>query len=113
MTKKVENRINVRTGLPAVEKRVYDSRTYTVDVQPLLASGDTAASITSVSSTPQGLVTEVSPLSVATGVVASDGLSVTFSAASGTDLEDYKVVVRFSTTNGDALETEAIIEVRG
>ena len=84
-------------------KQPNESLLYAMDFVNLLATGDSLASITSVTDTPTGELT-------ITGEVIA-GTTVTFTVADGTDQTTYHIEVIVVTANGETLEGDGYLYV--
>ena len=88
--------------LPARRKQPTETRTLTFYFTEKLASGDTVASLTSL--------TASAGLTVGSGSLSSN--RVTVQASGGTAGNDYTVQCRVTTTQADILELDVTVEVR-
>jgi len=89
---------------PSLIKQPAESRLYTMDFSGLLARGETLAGVTSVTATPTGL-TLVDPPTYS-GVYASQRIS------GGTSGTRYTVTFLVTTSAGNTLEGEGILQVK-
>lgn len=85
-----------------LSKQPGESRLYDIDFAPLLATADTIASVTSVSTAQSGLTI---------GSPAFTSPKVQVRISSGTDKTLYKITAIVVTTNGDTLETDVFLRV--
>ena len=85
-----------------LSKQPGEARLYDIDFAPLLASGDTIASVTSVTTAQVGLT-------IALPSFASPLVQVRIS--SGTDGTLYKITAIIVTTDGDTLETDVFLRL--
>lgn len=83
-------------------KQPGESRLYDIDFAPLLATGDTLSSVTSVATAQAGLT-------IGSPSLATPKVQVRIS--SGTDGTLYKLTAIVVTTNGDTLETDVFLRV--
>ncbi len=88
--------MNILTKQPA------EVTIYSMDFEDLLRSGDSIASVTSVTATPSGLTL---------GTASITGTEVQFSISSGTDGTWYAVEVVIATLGGDTLEGDGYLYV--
>jgi hypothetical protein len=86
-----------------LRKQPAESRVYSIDFVNLLKTGDSLATVTSVTATPAGLA-------VGTGTI--DGTTVQFTLSSGTHGVQYYVEAVVATTLGEVLEGDGRIFVR-
>lgn len=85
-----------------LDKQPSESRLYDIDFAPLLATGDTITSVTSVSTAQNGLT-------IASPSFVSPKVQVRIS--SGTSGTLYKLTAIVVTTDGDTLETDVYLRV--
>lgn len=102
-------RLDPRTGLPLLQKTVYQNRVYAFEFGPFLGS-NTISSINSVTATARGLVTEVAAMTV--GATAIDGTLGTVRLSVGTDGEDYLVQMKITDSGGNNIDLYGIMQVR-
>lgn len=86
-----------------LEKQPSESRLYDIDFDPLLATGDSITSVTSVATLQAGLT-------IGAASIASPKIQVRIS--SGTDGTLYKITAIVVTSNGDTLETDVLLRLR-
>lgn len=89
-----------------LEKYVNEGITYTVDMSGVatLASGDTIASVSSVTPNPSGLTVSN---------ISTDNVSkVQFKASGGTSGTTYDITVTVATAGGDSIEGHVSLYVR-
>jgi len=99
------------TGLNVLIKQPNEARQYDIPFTQELRSGDTIASITSVTATKMGLVTEVSALTVGTPTTNATDDTVQVTLSVGTDGEHYKLETIVVTNDGDVLEVDTMLYV--
>lgn len=85
-------------------KQPGESRLYSMDFSGLLAAGETLASVDSVVDSPVGVTFDGSP--VASGVYAQQRIS------GGTSGIKYKVTMTVTTSAGNVLEGEGVLQVK-
>ena len=85
-----------------LSKQPAESRLYDIDFAPLLATGDTITSVTSVTTAQVGLT-------IASPSFASPLVQVRISR--GTDGTLYKITAIIVTTDGDTLETDVFLRL--
>lgn len=88
-------------------KQPSESRLYSIDFTPLLSSGETVSSVTSFTSDQP---TGAAALSIS-GIAASASLAQA-RIAGGTDKYAYKITAVVSTSLGNTLEGEGILQVK-
>ena len=98
------------TSLTVLKKQPWENRLYTIPFSQELRTGDTVASVTSVTATGMGLVTGALALTIASAPASDDG-NVQPRISAGTSGEHYKVTARVVTTNGDNLEVDVMLYV--
>lgn len=81
-------------------KQPSETRTFTLDFTDVLDTGDTIASITSVTGTPTGLT-------IGSEAIDSTAHMITFEIAGGTDATTYALEAIIVTTNGETIEKDA------
>lgn len=89
---------------PSLIKQPGESRLYEFDFSPLLAAGEVLTGVTSVTVTPDGLTLS--------GSAAYSGATVQQRIAGGTTGTRYVVTVVVTTSLGNTLEVEGILQVR-
>ena len=106
MTKNIDK----DSGLLYQVKRPSENKTYSVDFKDVIPSGQTIASIGSVTASAIGLVTETAALVV--GAMSSTNTTVNVKLSAGTDGENYEVSIEVTDTNGDIHADDIMIKVR-
>lgn len=89
---------------PSLVKQPSESRIFSMDFAGLMAAGETITSVSSVTATPNGLTLAGSP--AASGQVATQRI------AGGTSGHKYVVTFIVTTSLGNTLEGEGILQVR-
>ena len=89
-------------------KQPWEERQLEFDVANALATGDTLASVTSITV----LLGDVSQASMVSGNSSMIGNKVYQKIIGGTHGLDYTIRVRVATTNGDKIEDEITMQVR-
>lgn len=89
---------------PSLIKQPAESRLYTMDFSGLLGQGETIAGVTSVTATPSGLTLSGGP--TFSGVFANQRI------AGGTSGQKYTVTFLVTTSGGNTLEGEGILQVK-
>ena len=92
-------------------KRPAESRLYSWDFSALLDTGETLAAVQSVTATAQGLVTGAAALSL-DGAPSVTSPFVYQRLSGGSDGEDYVCAVVATTSTGNTLEADGILQVR-
>ena len=99
------------SGLEYEVKRPGESRLYDFDFTKLLSTGETIASVTSVTQTNRGNVAGSSDLTI--GAPSDDGASLAQARISaGTDGEDYCLEAEVVTSGGNTLICAGYLYVR-
>ena len=104
------SRVDSTTGLPLLVKQPNENRLYNIPFSQELRTGDTISSVTSVTASAQGDVTEVAALAIA-GSPAHDDDTVQPKISAGTDGERYKIEAIVVTTGGDTIEVDVMMKV--
>ena len=99
------------TGLSLLVKQPSENRLYDIKFVQELRTGDTISTVISVVAVAQGEVIEVTPLAIADSPAHSDTI-VQPRISGGTHGERYKVTAKITTTGGDTLEVDTILEVK-
>lgn len=96
------------TGLDVIRKQPSESLLLDLPLADVMRSGDTIASVTSVTAAVVAPGTGTVTVSGAT----FSGSTVQARFASGTAGENYKVTAKATTTGGDTVEADAMLYVR-
>lgn len=102
--------IDTETQLHVLTKQPGENRLYDIPFSQELRTSDTISSVTSITATAMGDVTEVTALSIA-GSPAHDDDTVQPRISGGTDGERYKIEAIVATTGGDTLEVDVMLKV--
>ena len=99
------------TGLDTLTKQPAEDRLYNIPFDQELRSGDTLASVSSVTFANLGEVSGSTDITIA-GSPANDNTNVQPQISAGQDLENYKITAVAVSTNGDTLEVDVMLYVR-
>ena len=91
-------------------KFAFDSSNYIFDFSPALASGDTIATLGSISATPSGSL-EIGSGSVVSGL-GGPSLGIQARISSGAPGQLYTITVQVLTTGGDQFSRAAMLQVQ-
>ncbi len=98
------------TGLKKAFKKPSENRLYDVDCTKYMRASDTIASADNIAST---LLSGSGTLTVPAQDLATDNQQLLqFRASSGVDGSRYKVTIGYTTTAGDILEADLVIELK-
>jgi len=104
------SKIDKKTNLLFEEKRVSETKRYSFDFVNLVESGDTIASVQSVTHQAAGNVAEVLALSANSPLAT--GTKVTAILGGGTHGEDYEITIKCTDSAGNTHEDDVLIKVR-
>lgn len=96
--------------VPILEKQPSEDRLFDMDFSSILKSDETITSVISVTQENQGNVTGSSDLTLVAN--SYSGAVVQVNISGGTDLEDYKVTIKISTSVNSVIEGEGMMRVR-
>lgn len=107
----IQNIIDTETGLKKLLKRVPTTRLYDIELDSdSIRSGDTIASVTSLTPVSLGKVTG-STLITVTGITHNSARKIQFTGGAGTVGEKYRLDFVVTMTSGDILADSVLLEV--
>lgn len=108
----IEQVVDPITQLPLLEKNVAESKRFIFNAEPELIDGDTVASVTSITATPQEGLDNSDALTIGIAIVSQDGYKVLFFISGGIVGERYLVKALLITGDGETIQLEGILIVK-
>lgn len=97
-------------GLPIRTKQPSETLLFDMDFQRDIRAGESLSAIVDVTIQNQGRVT--GSADITPGTTAVGGTRAQVYIPGGTDLEDYKVTIVCTTSDGETVEGDGLLEVR-
>lgn len=93
-------------------KQPTENKTFNMPFSNIMPSGETIASITSTAFTNLGLVSGSTDITIVSSAINADNVSVDIKISAGQNLEQYKITIVVTDSNGDTHEADAILQLK-